>query len=327
MQNTMERATRPLPEVVAIAQDGYESGCDDDGLEDHSPCSSRSHSPTLSVGSSTEYTSQFVTPGGYVDLRMTTASGSPRPLHRRDSSTPTQSRPGSPREHHRTPHIVRTPGLGLHVAAPHHVHPHLNNNNNNNGGGGGGNNNKLSFGISRILGDSDDSSPPPPSASKLSPRDKATAVAEDLSPSSTTSASSHPPTHPSMDTLSRVSHNLALIHGTISLGLCSPLGFPTSSLGPVFPGGLPLLHPGGVIRVPAHRPPPGMPGSGPPVFMPGAGGMPGVDGGAGPFNNSMFPWMQERKDRLTGGSRPQGQMSIVIFCFIMHTVFIYVIQY
>ena len=73
---------------------------------------------------------------------------------------------------------------------------------------------------------------------------------------------------------------LGMLGGGLGYGLFAGGHFGMLPFGPI-PG-----FPQGVIKVPAHRPPfgPGMPA----MHMPGA------------VPNMMFPWMQERKDRLTG---------------------------
>lgn len=80
-------------------------------------------------------------------------------------------------------------------------------------------------------------------------------------------------------------------HGASSYG-------PTGSLGPL-PGSS-GVGPGGVIRVPAHRPLPVPPPGGGAPAVPGPSGL----GGAGGLAGLTFPWMDSgrrfAKDRLTG---------------------------
>lgn len=80
-------------------------------------------------------------------------------------------------------------------------------------------------------------------------------------------------------------------HGASSYG-------PAGSLGPL-PGSS-GVGPGGVIRVPAHRPLPVPPPAGGATAVPGPSGL----GGAGGLAGLTFPWMDSgrrfAKDRLTG---------------------------
>lgn len=80
-------------------------------------------------------------------------------------------------------------------------------------------------------------------------------------------------------------------HGASSYG-------PAGSLGPL-PGSS-GMGPGGVIRVPAHRPLPVPPPGGGAPAVPGPSGL----GGAGGLAGLTFPWMDSgrrfAKDRLTG---------------------------
>nr|QEE82518.1 TLX [Urechis unicinctus] len=155
---------------------------------------------------------------------------------------------------------------------------------------------KLSFGMSTILGDSDDTG----TREEKSPAPR---EAHDA-PRRTSDGGSSPGSNAAFYGLSPSQQQTLLHHQHLHLSLAAAragYGLPAAFLAnPAafhahFPAGVPGVSlggcgNGGVIKVPAHRPPP-MTGMSPGRMM----GM--------PVPNMMFPWMQERKDRLTVARR------------------------
>ena len=123
---------------------------------------------------------------------------------------------------------------------------------------------KLSFGIHRILGGALEPSRPRSVDSDSPPPPRARSPSpEDLSPGGGPSTAYHSPRaflHP---------------HAIFQSPAFGPPGFAA------FPRAIDPVDLAGVIKVPAHRPL-------------------GFPSNHSPFSSLMFPWMQERKDRLTG---------------------------
>ena len=153
---------------------------------------------------------------------------------------------------------------------------------------------KLSFGISRILGDEADE--------EVEEEDGESCEEEEDEDIESRHQRSSPPLRTSISSsaaaAAAAAASMAFLHSSLSLHGLSAL--------PGAPPGFPLFSPfsppvsaagGGVIKVPAHRPALPLP----PHPLSGAGAPPPPPGAYNPAAAAgLFPWMADRKDRLTG---------------------------